>query len=55
MGGVHRAGTAMTFFLREVHGRRLSFENTAAQTMGLDNDPLIIVIAADDQTGRLLF
>jgi hypothetical protein len=50
----HGVRIAPAFFARVTHRRRFGSENAAAETMRLDDDPMILVVPADDQTGRLL-
>ncbi len=53
-GEAHCARTTAALFPRVMHRRSLICENAAAQSVGFNDDPMILVIATDDQTGRLL-
>jgi hypothetical protein len=49
----HGAGAAAAFLAGVAHGRRLCCKYAAAASMRLDDNPVIFIIAADDETWRL--
>ena len=49
LGDFDRARAPLAFLADKTHRRRLIGEETTRETVGLDDDPMIGVVAADDE------